>query len=110
VNSAAGMNAAAAATGMNAAAAASMSAAATAGMSAAAAAGMSAAAAAAVTTAAAVTAAARGNSYAVMAQPGLVFSVKDVEGRQANVRDFLLAQKNSPCVVQRRYARCRCGR
>jgi hypothetical protein len=103
------MNAAAAATGMNAAAAASMSAAATAGMSAAAAAGMSAAAAAAVTTAAAVTAAARGNSYAVMAQPGLVFSVKDVEGRQANVRDFLLAQKNSPCVVQRRYARCRCG-
>ncbi len=84
-------------------AAADVSTAAAASMSATAATGMSA-------TAAVTAAASTCNSYA-MAKPRLVFPVENVEGRQADVRDFLFAQKNPPCVVRRRYIRrcaCRC--
>jgi hypothetical protein len=56
---------------------------------------MSAAATTTMTTTAAVS---RRNSNAV-GQRGLVFFVEDVEGRQADVRDFFLAQKNSSCIV-----------
>jgi uncharacterized protein YcgI (DUF1989 family) len=70
------MSAAAAETGMSAAAAAGMSA--------------SAAPAAAMTAPAPAAAAATGNSYA-LAKRG-IFPVEDLEGRQADVGDFLLGQ------------------
>jgi hypothetical protein len=104
------MNATGAATGMNAtgAAATSMGAtAAAAAMSAtAAAAAMTATAAAAAmtATAAAVTAATRRKSHTL----ANVFFIEDVKGRQANVRDFLLGENNSPRIILRRL--CRRGR
>jgi len=86
-----------------------MSAAAATGMSAAAATGMGAPTTPAATAmaTAAVPAASRCNSYA-LAQAGLGFFIEDVEGGQADVGDFLLAEKNSPCVVLRHYI-CWCG-
>jgi L,D-peptidoglycan transpeptidase YkuD (ErfK/YbiS/YcfS/YnhG family) len=76
----------------------------TAAMTAAAAAMTAAAAAAAAMTAAA----ARCKSQA-LAEWRLVFFVEDVEGRQANVRDFFFTENNSACVVLRRHIRCRRG-
>jgi hypothetical protein len=94
------MNAAGAATGMNATGAAATSMGATA-----AAAAMTATAAAAMTaTAAAVTAATRRKSHTL----ANVFFIEDVKGRQANVRDFLLGENNSPRIILRRL--CRRGR
>ena len=96
------MNAAGAATGMNAPGAAATSMSATA---AAAAAGMSATTAAAAmtaTAATAVTAATRRKSHTL----ANVFFIEDVKGRQADVRDFLLGENNSPRIVLRRL----CGR
>jgi hypothetical protein len=71
-----------------------------------AAAGMSATAAAAAmtATAAAVTAATCRKSHAWAD----VFFIEDVKGRQADVREFLLGENNSPRIVLRRL--CRCGR
>jgi hypothetical protein len=66
---------------------------------------MSAPAAAAMTAPAA--AATTGNFYA-LAKRG-VFPIEDLKGRQTDVRDFLLAQNKSPCVVLRRFIRCGCG-
>jgi hypothetical protein len=71
----------------------------------AAAAAMTATAAAAMTaTAAAVTAATRRKSHTL----ANVFFIEDVKGRQANVRDFLLGENNSPRIILRRL--CRHGR
>lgn len=61
------------------------------------------AAAAAMSAAAAAATAAACNSYA-LAKRG-IFPVEDLKGRQTDVRDFLLGQKKSPCVVLRRYIR-----
>jgi hypothetical protein len=96
--SATDVNSAATATRMN---AASMG---TAGMGTAGATGMSTAAAATAVTAAAATVT-RGNSYATLK---VIFFVEDVKSRQADVRDFLLAQKNSPCII-RRFISWPCG-
>jgi hypothetical protein len=70
-------------------------------MNAAAATSMGTAAAATAVTAAAAATVTRGNSYAAVTQQRLVFFVEDVKSRQADVRDFLLAQKNSPCIILR---------
>jgi len=40
------------------------------------------------------------------AKRGLAFFVENVEGRQADVRDFLLSENNCRCGVLRRYIRC----
>jgi len=78
-------------------------------LNAAAATSMGTAAAATAVTAAAATAVTRGNSYAAVTQQRVVFFVEDMKSRQANVRDFLLAQKNSPWVVLRPISwRCGC--
>ena len=37
-----------------------------------------------------------------------IFPIEDLKGRQTDVRDFLLGQNKSPCVVLRRYC-CGCG-
>ena len=65
------------------------------------------AAAAAMTAPAAAAAAATCNSYA-LAKRG-IFPIEDLKGRQTDVRDFLLGQNKSPCIVLRRYIRCGCG-
>ena len=37
-----------------------------------------------------------------MAQPRLGLSIEDVEGRQADVGDFLLTEKNPSCIIPQR--------
>ncbi len=67
-------------------------------------------AAAAMTPAAAATSAAAAvtccKSQASAKRGGLAFFVEDAEGRQADVRDFLLSENNSRCGALRRYIRC----
>jgi hypothetical protein len=66
-------------------------------------------AAAAMTPAAATTSAAAAVTCCksqASAKRGLAFFVEDVEGRQADVRDFLLNENNSRCGVLRQYIRC----
>ncbi len=59
--------------------------------------GMSAAAATAMTAPATAATAATGNFYA-LAKRG-IFPIEDLKCRQTDVRDFLLGQNKTPCVV-----------
>ncbi|HEY2528506.1 MAG TPA: hypothetical protein VGJ20_11275 [Xanthobacteraceae bacterium] len=93
-----GMSTAAAATAAATATAATMTTAATATATA------TATAAATTTTTAAMTTATCRKPYAL----GNILFIEDVEGRQADVRDFLLTKKSSPRIVVRRL--CRRGR
>ncbi len=51
-------------------------------------------------------AASRRKSYA-LAEARIALPIENVKGRQTDVCDFLLAEKNPTCIVLRRYVRWR---